>query len=345
MARPDQSQRDRKGGDTRLQWPTANFPHGIQFIFKDYNYDEFIGESPIGGLSGDGTGSGQVWKTANNNRRAVEKDALILELPIPKSLTDSTGVSISGFERSFVETFLTTQAAKATGDPLGTAKALGDAIAKSAGGIVSGDLSGLGLSKEGGETFKRLIATIGTSVLGAVGLGEKSIGAVMGSVQNPQSTLYFDGVDLRSFSFTWQLYPQDAQEAENIKQIVRKVKSKILPQTQGLNGESLGEGTGALTSSLSKAFLKFPSVVFINLLGVDESHYIKFKPCMCKGINIDYSDNGSILTIAEGGVPYGISIGMDFMELEIQTAEDYGASSAGDMNIPEVVEEEGEQDG
>ena len=36
---------------------------------------------------------------------------------------------------------------------------------------------------------------------------------------------------------------------------------------------------------------------------------------------------------------------MDFMELEIQTAEDYGATSAGDMNIPEVVEEEGEQDG
>jgi hypothetical protein len=334
MARPNQSIGQRKGGSSmkRRQWPSANFPHGIQFIFKDYSYDEFITKAPIGNFNTEGEfGEGQtVWQTAST-RRAKETDSFVLELPIPKSLTDATGVSIGGFERSFIESFLTTQAASAMKDPLATAKSLGDAIANAAGGAVSGDFSMLG---DQADTFKRLVLTLGTSVLGQLGLGEKSIGAVSGSVQNPQSTLYFDGVDLRSFQFSWQVYPANKQEADEIRDIVREVKARILPQVQGLNPTNADTATNQLTqSSLGRAFLKYPSVVLINLLGVDESHYLRFKPCMCKGINIDYADNGSILTVAEGGVPYGISISMDFMELEIQTAEDYGRESGNSLDV------------
>ena len=53
---------------------------------------------------------------------------------------------------------------------------------------------------------------------------------------------------------------------------------------------------------------------------------------MCSNISVNYAEGGA-LGIAEGGVPSGISIQMQFMELEIQTAEDYGASSAGGIEF------------
>lgn len=339
MARPEliKQRLALKRGESRLQWPSGQFPHGIQFIFKDYNYSEFISNSKIGNLA-DGSPS-QQWATASQ-RRALESDAFTLELPFPSTLTDATGVQIQSFERGFIEEFLTGQAVKAADNPIQAAKDLGNAIASATGGLISGDT--LNKDDDNAGMFKRLIGTLGVGVLGQLGMGEKSIGAAMGSVQNPLTTLHFSGVDLRNFSFTWKVFPANSAEADDIKNIVNKVKTKILPQVQSLSPS--GDGASALQDqvggSLARAYLKYPSVVIINLLGVNEAHYPRFKPCMCKGITIDYADNGSQPTIAQGGVPSGISIAMDFMELEIQTAEDYGAASLDslDVAIPEVPE-------
>jgi len=333
-----------QGGD-RLQWPAGQFPHGIQFIFKDYDYSEIVGGSKIGNLSSDG-GAGQQWLTAKN-RRAKEKDSFVLELPFPTSLQDSTGVQIQGFERGFIEEFLTNAAVGFADDPIGAATAMGNAIASAAGGaaggIAGGDFSGVfgddASGKQNAGMFKRLVGTLGTSILGQLGMGEKSIGAALGSVTNPLTTLHFSGVNLRSFTFAWSLYPANATEATDIRDIVRRVKSKILPMTQGLRpaGEAAAGITEFTQGGLARAYLKYPSVVFINLLGVNESHYPKFKVCMCGGIDINYAHNGGV-AIAKGGVPMGISISMSFQELEIQTAEDYGSDSAKSIDIPELTE-------
>jgi len=335
MARPNTKTRFDKGAVDRLQWPSGQFPHGIQFIFKDYNYSEFISKPPVGNLTG---GGGTKWDTAFNRRAAQESGTFALELPFPNTLTDSTGVQISSFERGFIEEFLTGQAVAMADDPIAAAKKLGNAIANGASGLVSGEAFE---DNEAGSMFKRLIGTLGTNVLGGLGVGEKSIGAALGSVQNPLTTLHFSGVDLRNFAFSWSVYPANKQEADDIRDIVSRVKSKILPQVQSLtpSGEGVSELAGLTSGGLARAYLKYPSVVMINLLGVDESHYPKFKACMCKGIDINYADNGSSPTIAQGGVPMGINISMSFMELEIQTAEDYGASTLDslDVQVPPVA--------
>jgi len=344
MARPSEKIRmSDRGGDglDRLQWPSGQFPHGIQFIFKDYDYGEFISNSQVGNLAGDGqSGTGTQWLTAQR-RRAKEKGSFTLELPFPNTLTDSTGVQINSFERGFIEEFLTGQAVAAADDPVAAAKKLGNAIANGAAGVISGDAFA---DNEAGGMFKRLIGTLGTNVLGGLGIGEKSIGAALGSVQNPLTTLHFSGVDLRNFSFSWSVFPANKQEADDIKNIVNRVKSKILPRIQSLSptGDGAEQLNGLTQGGLARAYLKYPSVVMINLLGVNEAHYPRFKACMCKGIDINYADNGSSPTIAEGGVPMGISISMSFMELEIQTAEDYGVAGldALDIEVPNVVETE-----
>ena len=107
-----------------------------------------------------------------------------------------------------------------------------------------------------------------------------------------------------------------------IKKIIRSIKRNILPEIQSVTGTDVDGGSGLGANSLSRAFLKYPAVVSINLLGIDESHFLRFKPCMVDNITIDYGASGEII-IAEGGVPQGIKVGMTFKELEIQTAEDY----------------------
>ena len=342
MARPKNVKSNaHKTGTDRLQWPSATFPHGIQMIFKKYNYEEFVTKSRVGNLSAAAAAAGgeagtTQWRTAEQ-RRATEAESFVLELPIPKALTDSTGVQISSFERSFIEEFLVSSGIAAAGDPIGTAEKLGNAIAGGTTALLTGK-GGDVLEGEAGKTFARLIGTLGTSVLGGLGIGEKSIGAAMGSVTNPLTTLHFSGVDLRSFTFDWQLYPANAQEADDIRDIVKKVKSKILPKVQGLVPANETESIRNLTSSsIGKAYLEYPSVVFINLLGVNEDHYPRFKPCMCSNITINYAE-GNMMTIAEGGVPMGVSIQMAFQELEIQTAEDYDATPNNDVSF-KLVEE------
>lgn len=342
MARPKNVKSNaHKTGTDRLQWPSATFPHGIQMIFKKYNYEEFVTKSKVGNLSAAAAAAGgeagtTQWRTAEQ-RRATEAESFVLELPIPKALTDSTGVQISSFERSFIEEFLVSSGIAAAGDPIGTAKKLGNAIAGGTTALLTGK-GGDVLEGEAGKTFARLIGTLGTSVLGGLGIGEKSIGAAMGSVTNPLTTLHFSGVDLRSFTFDWQLYPANAQEADDIRDIVKKVKSKILPKVQGLVPANETESIRNLTSSsIGKAYLEYPSVVYINLLGVNEDHYPRFKPCMCSNITINYAE-GNMMTIAEGGVPMGVSIQMAFQELEIQTAEDYDATPNNDVSF-KLVEE------
>ena len=342
MARPKNVKSNaHKTGTDRLQWPSATFPHGIQMIFKKYNYEEFVTKSRVGNLSAAAAAAGgeagtTQWRTAEQ-RRATEAESFVLELPIPKALTDSTGVQISSFERSFIEEFLVSSGIAAAGDPIGTAEKLGNAIAGGTTALLTGKGGDI-IDGNAGKTFARLIGTLGTSVLGGLGIGEKSIGAAMGSVTNPLTTLHFSGVDLRSFTFDWQLYPANAQEADDIRDIVKKVKSKILPKVQGLVPANETESIRNLTSSsIGKAYLEYPSVVFINLLGVNEDHYPRFKPCMCSNITINYAE-GNMMTIAEGGVPMGVSIQMAFQELEIQTAEDYDATPNNDVSF-KLVEE------
>ena len=354
MARPKNIKSNaHKTGTDRLQWPSATFPHGIQMIFKKYNYEEFVTKSKVGNLSpaaaaaGGEAGSTQ-WRTAEQ-RRATEAESFVLELPIPKALTDSTGVQISSFERSFIEEFLVSSGIAAAGDPIGTAKKLGDAVAGGTTALLTGKGGDI-IGGDAGKTFARLIGTLGTSVLGGLGIGEKSIGAAMGSVTNPLTTLHFSGVDLRSFTFDWQLYPANPQEADDIRDIVKKVKSKILPKVQGLvpSSETEAGATAAqfTASSIGKAYLEYPSVVYINLLGVNEDHYPRFKPCMCSNITINYAE-GNMMTIAEGGVPMGVSIQMAFQELEIQTAEDYDATpnDAVSFDLVDEVAEANEEEG
>jgi hypothetical protein len=328
MARPDQTLREGNRGDTkRLFFPASGFPHGIQLIFKKYDYSDLTL----------GVGANKTGRRSDFTS-ATETGLLAVELPMPSTLTDATGLNINGFERSFLESFIADTLAPAFegnfSDIGSELMALGEAGMKGAIDTVFGDKAKTpGQEKVAGQA-SRIASFMGANAINSFssGLG-KALGASRGTAINPQSTLSFEGVQLRAFSFDWTLYPESKAEAEAIKKIIRSIKRNILPTVQSVTGASK-DGVAGVEGSLSgntlaRAFLTYPAVVSINLLGIDESHFLRFKPCMCDNITIDYGASGEII-IAEGGVPQGVKLSMSFKELEIQTAEDYAEPKDGD---------------
>ena len=320
MARPNQTIRaENNRRDTeRLFFPAGGFPHGIQLIFKKYDYKNLV-------LGAQGARSKSQFSSAE------ETGILAVELPMPSTLTDATGLQVNGFERTFLESFIADTLAPAfdgnIGDIAKNLFGLGESAMK--GGIEAafGDLDAkTDAQKSAASQGSKIASFMAKNIVGNVapGIG-KALSAARGTAINPQATLSFEGVNLRNFQLDWTLYPESKEEAATIKKIIRSIKRNILPEIQPIDGGVIEGGLGVGTvggTSLNRAFLKYPAVVSINLLGIDESHFLRFKPCMVDSFNVDYGASGEII-IAEGGVPQGVKLSMGFKELEIQTAEDY----------------------
>lgn len=336
MSRPNRKESVNRGGLARLNFPAAPFPHGIQLIFKKYDYSALTTKGP---------GSRSEFSNANAVM-AQEKDLVAIELPMPSTLTDSTGITVNSMEQSFVETFIADTISPILSGEGGGAGAIGQNLFEMGEGAVKGVAQLLGDKAGAGGPNSETLAQ-GATVLRFLmnntlnsfspGLG-KALGSRDGVAINPQATLAFEGVDLRSFTLDWTLYPESRDEADSIKKIVRSMKSQVLPRVKSVAGDVAGvsalaaEGGGnKVSSALSRAFLEYPSTVSINLLGVDETHFVQFKPCMCSSINVDYGASGEVI-VAEGGVPQGIKLSMQFKELEIQTANDYQDNAQGGDN-------------
>jgi len=320
MPRPITNRTKSSGGDERLYFPQNGFPHGIQLIFKQYDYS---------GLTLGTNAAGKKTNKKTEFTSAKETGILAVELPMPTTLTDATGLQVNGFERTFLEAFIADTLAPAFTGGIGEIgkdlMALGEAGAKGAFDAVFGEKDLTEKQTPVAGQAARIAAYMGRNALNSFssGLG-KSMGATSGTAINPQATLSFEGVNLRSFQFDWTLYPESIEEAFAIKKIIRSIKRNILPGIQEITG---GTGVAKIEGSLSantlaRAFLTYPAVVSINLLGIDESHFLRFKPCMVDNLTVDYGASGEII-IAEGGVPQGVKLSMSFKELEIQTAEDY----------------------
>jgi hypothetical protein len=144
----------------------------------------------------------------------------------------------------------------------------------------------------------------------------RSVNLATGQVLNPRETLAFEGVQLRQHQFNWDLYPNNAQDSARIQEVINLFKRSVLPVTQDLGGPS----------GIAEAFLRYPNICKIYLLGVDSEYYMKFKPAMVTSFNVDYGAGGT-LGIMQGGRPAGVNISISLQELQIQTANDYGAVS------------------
>ena len=353
----------------RLQFPVVPLsPHGIQFIFKDYDFNAFVVQEAGRRGSRDATA---FYGTGEGDKKVAVKSNLVIDLPFPTTLTDATGLSINGFERELIQAVIgesiTNLFSKAS-QPGGAAEAQGvigsmaEDLQKVGGTLQEAYKEG-GVKGVAGKISEQLAATlkIGTSsakLLGSYlarnlpGDLSKTLAMDSGMAVNPSETLSFEGVNLKQYTFEWDLYPSSKEDSSRIKALVNGIKQRILPTTTGAGmaqtlAEISGDPSATTGAILGRTFLTYPDTVITNLIGVDESHFPLFKPAMCVSCDVDYGPGGNVV-IAKGGRPSGIKLSMTFQELVIHSAEDYGAEErtfeGAEFEFKKVEEEDVKED-
>ena len=133
-----------------------------------------------------------------------------------------------------------------------------------------------------------------------------------GNILNPNMELLFEGVNLRSFKFSFKMTPRSKDEAIAVKNIIRTFKKNMTPQAEG------------------SLYLKTPNIFELSYMKGSNPHPFlhKFKQCALTDMSVNYTGEGTYATYggadAEGGgTPISMIMDLSFKELEPIYSGDY----------------------
>ena len=276
---------------------------------NDSDYLEIkIVEYKAPGFLASGTGQSLRVQTSSES---IKNNEIILGhifLPIPEAITDSNGVS-------WGEDSLNGLAASALG-------VVGGAMKKNTGGEAIKALTSGAVNKAGGLLSDEMTASAINSSLAAAAIntivpnaniqGTGVFTRQTGAVLNPNMELLFGGVQLRSFSFDFDLVPRDEQESNVIKKIIRTFKKSMNAKNSSGDDKSTG------------LFIKSPDVFKLTYKTGRRNHEFlhKFKPMALLNMGVNYTGAGTYATY-DNTAPVHMKINLSFQELNPIYSEDY----------------------
>ncbi len=215
-----------------------------------------------------------------------------IALPIPSNLADTFSIRVLPTELGSV----------------------GNAVRDVVSAAGSGNLTAEGVLTAAKGAFSGQVARKAAAAFDSVGGTNtaKAIEVASGNVVNPRIALAFEGVDLKSHTFTWTLAPRSADESEKLRAIIQQIKKSALPTFNNTFGQ--------------KVFLNYPNVVDVFFLGTTEGFMYYFKRAMISQVEVNYSGSGAPAFV-EGGKPAVVTLTISLTEIDIHTSEDYGGES------------------
>ena len=253
-----------------------------------------------GEKSGGGEGSNKPKKTLMqtvnagfqmetiSSRVKKQKSLAQIILPIPQSITDSNGVNWGDSTMNPIE-------------------ALGYKAARSG---MKGDFSAIQNMEGFGEIDPGIKEAVMSS-LAAAAVG-KSAGEMTarstGQVMNPNLEVIFQGVQTRSFGFTFAFSPRNLSEANQVKQIIRLFKKHSAAKGASGNG----------------FFISSPDIfIFEYMKGRSAHPFLNvFKPMVVNSVSMEYTGNGTYSTFHDG-TPTLMRMTLNVQELNPIYAEHY----------------------
>jgi hypothetical protein len=151
----------------------------------------------------------------------------------------------------------------------------------------------------------KAVGTLGGNVT-----AEGVLARTSGQVLNPNMELLFQGVQLRSFNFSFNLAPREENEAMAVKNIIRTFKQSMAAKT------SSGTGAGLFISS--------PEIFQLTYKSGNNKHPFlhSFKPCALVSMGVDYTGSGVYATY-EDATPVHMKLSLSFQELNPIYFDDY----------------------
>ena len=275
------------------QFPDTLYEHGTLLEFKKYSYAEK---------------NDSVAKPA-----AAQLSSSIL-LPLPEQLLENSGIKIAANQLGALGAGAAEMAAAVSSDSVGDSFR-GMATLENAKTVL-----GLATTK---------IIKEGLSATGLTG-AQKGIEAGLGATFNPFQAITFEGVDLKAYVLDWTLAPTTRKESETLQKIIKRIRHHIHPGYKNFGSfssddEAAAGGGGPSATQMAiggRAFLSYPDVCHIRILGSPDGSLITFKPAMVGAFQVNYAGGGE-LAFLEGGVPAVVKITMNITEMQIWTRGDY----------------------
>ena len=244
--------------------------------------------------------------TSNNfpEKRKNKEIKYIINLPMPRNITDTTGVQYGESSLNPIEA-----AGLAGGSALiqGNINALKEAFKTT---IEKG-----GAALNDGQNQQAIAAALSGTAIGALGgnvNANQVIARASGQILNPNLELLFQGVGLRVFPFQFQFFPRNSQEGETVINILRTLKKEMAPSRTSKEGNNTG------------VFIRTPSIFQLTYMKGGRKHpYLNsFLPTVLSDMKVNYTASGAHSTFYDG-IPTHIRLDLQFKELNPLFKEDY----------------------
>ena len=244
--------------------------------------------------------------TSNNfpEKRKNKEIKYIINLPMPRNITDTTGVQYGESSLNPIEA-----AGLAGGSALiqGNIDSLKTAFSST---IRTG-----GQALEDKQNQQAIAAALSGTAIGALGgnvNANQVIARASGQILNPNLELLFQGVGLRVFPFQFQFFPRNSQEGETVINILRTLKKEMAPSRTSKEGNNTG------------VFIRTPSIFQLTYMKGGRKHpYLNsFLPTVLSDMKVNYTASGAHSTFYDG-IPTHIRLDLQFKELNPLFKEDY----------------------
>ena len=246
----------------------------------------------------------QTGSESNRKKKVIKS---IINLPIPRNVTDSQGVQYGESGLNPLEA--TGLSAVAGGvDPAGSVVALKNAFKT----LASGSAEVLANNEVQGA----IGAAVAGTAIGALGgnvSADQLISRATGQILNPNLELLFNGVGIRTFPFSFQFFPRNRSEGQVVMDIIRTFKIEMAPSRT--------------TKSEAKGiFIKAPSIFHLKYKKGNSAHPFlnRFQPAVLSDMKVNYTAAGTHSTFYDG-TPTHIQVDMQFKELNPIFREDYAS--------------------
>jgi len=278
-------------------------------IERDSDYLEIkVLEYKPPGFETRGTGQSIALQTSSESLKNNEVILGHIFLPIPEAITDSNGVtwgtdSLNGLAAAGLGIGLKTMGAPSLG---AAGKVLTSGTKNAIGDLISDDMTRTSINSS------LAASAINTLVPNANIQGTGVFTRQTGAVLNPNMELLFGTVQLRTFSFSFDLTPRSKNESNVIKNIIRAFKKSL----NAKNGSS-GEGSSGL-------FIQSPDVFQLTYkTGAKDHKFLhRFKPMALLNMVVNYTGAGTYATY-DNTAPVHTKIDLTFQELNPIYSEDY----------------------
>ena len=254
-----------------------------------------------------GTGSFSLRTATLSNETPLKNPKHTIYLPIPRQIQDANSVQYDSSKL----------------DPL---EAVGAALIQTgienpSFGLISETLrlltdSGTDVVTQNTDAIAAAIAGRAIGALGGNVTANQLIARASGAILNPNLESLFQGVKLRQFPFTFEFFPRNYDEGQEVKKIIKVLKRSMAAR----NNKKSGKGI----------FIKQPDIFQLQYMKGSQEHPFlnKFLPSHLTDMKINYSQSGTYSTFYDG-TPTHMTVSCSFQEVNPVYQEDYDEAGEG----------------